>query len=236
MTAEQILGQLKELGQESYKKVIMKHGIPEPVYGVKIEEIKKIVKQIKNGHNLSLKLYDSGIYDAMYLAGLVTEPEKMTEEQLQNWAEKANSPSLREYTVAWVAAEGPHAMKKAMEWIDSKNEHLQSIGWSVLGNLVSLKADADLDIPLLTKLLKRVVKDIHNSANRVKLAMNGFVIALGIYVQPLNEAAKKAAGDIGKVTADMGDTACKIPAAAEYIGKAEQKNAIGKKKKSARCL
>lgn len=236
MTAEQILDQLKELGQESYKKVIMKHGIPEPVYGVKIEEMKKIVKQIKNGHELSLKLYDSGIYDAMYLAGLVTEPEKMTEQQLQHWAEQANSPSLREYTVAWVAAEGPHAMKKAMEWIDSKNEHLQSIGWSVLGNLVSLKADAELDIALLTKLLKRVVKDIHKSANRVKLAMNGFVIALGIYVQPLNEAAKQAAKDIGKVTADMGDTACKIPAAAEYIGKAEQKNAIGKKKKSARCL
>lgn len=236
MTAEEILDQLKELGQESYKKVIMKHGIPEPVYGVKIEEMKKIVKKIKNGHELSLKLYDSGIYDAMYLAGLVTEPEKMTEQQLQHWAEQANSPSLREYTVAWVAAEGPHSMKKAMEWIDSKNEHLESIGWSVLGNLVSLKADAELDIALLTKLLKRVVKDIHKSANRVKLAMNGFVIALGIYVQPLNEAAKQAAKDIGKVTADMGDTACKIPAAAEYIGKAEQKNAIGKKKKSARCL
>ncbi len=236
MTAEQILAQLKELGQESYKKVIMKHGIQEPVYGVKIEEMKKIVKQVKNGYDVSLKLYDSGIYDAMYLAGLLTEPEKMTEKQLQHWAEKANAPVLREYTVAWVAAEGPHAMKKAMEWIEAKDEQLQSIGWSVLSNIVSLKADADLDIALLSKLLKRVIKDIHNSTNRVKLAMNGFVIALGTYVQPLTEAAKKAAKDIGKVTADMGDTACKIPAAAEYIEKAEKKNAIGKKKKSARCL
>ena len=236
MTAEQILAQLKELGQESYKKVIMKHGIQEPVYGVKIEEMKKIVKQVKNGYDISLKLYDSGIYDAMYLAGLLTEPEKMTEKQLQHWAEKANAPVLREYTVAWVAAEGPHAMKKATEWIEAKDEQLQSIGWSVLSNIVSLKADADLDIALLSKLLKRVIKDIHNSANRVKLAMNGFVIALGTYVQPLTEAAKQAAKDIGKVTADMDDTACKIPAAAEYIEKAEKKNAIGKKKKSARCL
>lgn len=236
MTAQEIVKQLEGMGEDSYKRVIMKHGIKEPVYGVKIEELKKIAKKTKDGYDLSLKLYDTGIYDAMYLAGLMAEPEKMTEKDLQSWATKANSPALREYTVAWVAAEGPHGMKKAMEWIKSGDEDLSTIGWSTLSNILSLKQDDELDMKLLNDLLKTVVKNIHKSGNREKLAMNGFVIAAGTFVKALNEPAKQAAAQIGKVTADMGDTACKIPGAIDYIQKAESKNSVGKKKKSARCL
>jgi hypothetical protein len=39
MTAEEIVKQLKPLGAESYKKVLRNHGIPEPLFGVKIEEL-----------------------------------------------------------------------------------------------------------------------------------------------------------------------------------------------------
>jgi hypothetical protein len=236
MTAQEILIRIKSLGQESYKRVIMKHGIQEPVYGVKIEELKKIAKDIRNGYELSLILYDTGVYDTMYFAGLVTEPEKMTEADLQHWAELANAPVLRESTVAWVAAESCYGMKKAMQWIACGNNELQSTGWATLADIVAIKDDSELDMALLATLLAQVVRSIHQSGNRVKLMMNGFVIAVGIHVKPLHEAAKLAARQIGKVTADMGDTACKIPAALDYIEKAEKKNTIGKKKKSARCL
>lgn len=237
MTASEILAQLKGLGEEGYKRVIMKHGVPEPLYGVKIEELKKIAKKFKGGdHALSLELFNSGIYDAMYLAGLVAVPEQMSEHELELWATRANSPAIREYTVAWVAAEGPHALKKAIQWIDSPDIELQSIGWSVLSSLVTITNDEDLDIPLLSDLLNKVQTIIHASANRVKLAMNGFVIAVGTSVQPLHEAAIEAAKKIGKVTADMGDTACKIPDSLLYIDKVVQKGQVGKKKKSARCL
>ena len=50
-------------------------------------------------------------------------------------------------------------------------------------------------------------------------------------VQALTETAQK----IGPVTVDMGGTACKVPSAAEYIGKVEKRGAIGKKRKSAKC-
>jgi 3-methyladenine DNA glycosylase AlkD len=69
MTAEEIVEEIRPLGQDSYKKVLLKHGIKEPVFGVKIEEMKKIQKRIKKDYQLALDLYDTGIYDAMYLAG-----------------------------------------------------------------------------------------------------------------------------------------------------------------------
>jgi 3-methyladenine DNA glycosylase AlkD len=64
MTATNIVEQLKELGSTSIKRVLLKHGINEPLYGVKIEELKKIQKKIKEDHKLALELYATGIYDA----------------------------------------------------------------------------------------------------------------------------------------------------------------------------
>jgi 3-methyladenine DNA glycosylase AlkD len=228
--------QLEQLGLETYKKVILKHGVQEPVYGVKIEELQKIRKQIKNGYELSLQLYDTGVYDAMYLAGLIAEPGKMTPDQLQHWAEKANCPALREYTVAWVTAESPYAMQKAMEWIDAGDEHIASTGWATLSSLVAITPDAHLDIPAINALLGRIQTHIHAAPNRVKSAMNGFVIAAGTFIKALNDTAKQTGTAIGPVTVDVGDTACKVPFAPDYIAKAEARNSIGKKKKSARCL
>jgi hypothetical protein len=65
--------------------------------------------------------------------------------------------------------------------------------------------------------------------------MNGFVIAVGAYIQPLTEKAKTVAAEIGKVSVEMGGTSCKVPLATAYIQKIEDKGNIGKKRKIARC-
>ncbi len=236
MTATEILEQLKGLGSDSIKKTLMRHDIPEPLYGVKVEELKKIQKKVKFDHKLSLELYDSGIYDARYLAGLVAEPEKMSKEELQRWAEQANAPVLSESTVAWVASESKYGLEMALKWIDATDTGIASSGWATLGDLVSVKEDKELDVALLKELVTRVLQTIHSSRNRVKYTMNGFIIAVGIYMPELKQLAKQTAAQIGKVSVDMGDTACKVPDALPYIEKIEMKNSTGKKRKSARCL
>ena len=77
------------LANESIKKVLVKHGAREPFFGVKVEDLKKIVKKVKTDYPLSLELYNTGNSDAMYLAGLIADPVKMTREDLNNWVEKA---------------------------------------------------------------------------------------------------------------------------------------------------
>lgn len=54
MTAQAILEELKPLGRDSYKKVMLNHGVKEPFFGVKIEELKKIQKRIKRDYQLAL--------------------------------------------------------------------------------------------------------------------------------------------------------------------------------------
>jgi len=88
MTLDEIMQQLQQLGHESIKKVLVKHGAREPFFGVKVEDLKKIVKRVKTDYPLSLELYNTGNSDAMYLAGLIADPSKMTRQNLNQWVEK----------------------------------------------------------------------------------------------------------------------------------------------------
>jgi 3-methyladenine DNA glycosylase AlkD len=234
MTAKAILDELRPLGRDSYKKVMLNHGVREPFFGVKIEELKKIQKRIKRDYQLALDLYATGNYDAQYLAGLIADDAKMTKRDLHRWVEQADGP-LSNCIVPWVAAGGPHAREIALEWIESGKDHIAAAGWATLSSLVALKADADLDLAELKRLLQRVQQKIHAAPDKVRYAMNGFVIAVGSYVSSLTALARQTGEKIGTVTVDMGNTACKVPFAPEYIDKVAARGSIGKKRKTVKC-
>jgi hypothetical protein len=65
--------------------------------------------------------------------------------------------------------------------------------------------------------------------------MNAFVIAVGVHFRPLSTQAKAAAMEMGEVSVDMGDTACKVPLATAYIEKCETACRVGYKRKTIRC-
>jgi 3-methyladenine DNA glycosylase AlkD len=227
--------QLQQLGNESTKKVLIKHGAREPFFGVKIEELKKIQKKVKSDYPLSLELYDTGNSDAMYLAGLITDPMKMTRENLNNWAEKAYWYMLSEFTVAWVASESQFGIELALQWIDSGKEQIAAAGWSTLASIASIKKDEEINAALYSQLLVRVSRTIHSEKNRVRAAMNNFVISVGGYCSHLTVEAQQVASGLGKVTIVMDGTACKVPAAVDYIQKMHNRGLLGRKRKTARC-
>jgi len=235
MTVNEIMQQLQQFGNESTKKVLVKHGAREPFFGVKIEDLKKIVKKVKSDYSLSLELYYTGNSDAMYLAGLIADPAKMTREDLNDWAEKAYWYMLSEFTVAWVASESPYGTELALQWIDSEKENIASSGWATLASIAALKNDDEIDASLYRQLLERVSKTIHSEKNRVRQTMNNFVIAVGGYCKHLSTDAINIASTLGKVQVDMGGTACKVPLATDYIQKMHSRGLLGKKRKSARC-
>jgi len=226
---------LEECGDAQTKKVLTKHGAKEPFFGVKVAELKKILKKTKKNHELSLELYATGNTDAMYLAGLMADETKITKPQLEDWVKAAYWSYLSEYTVPWVAAETPYGLELGLKWIESKEENIASAGWATLSSYASVRPDDQIDVKLYSKLLDRVAKDIHNAENRVKYTMNGFVIAIGTYIKSLTSKSQKAAAEIGKVDVFMNGTACKVPLAKDYLQKIIDKGKIGKKRKSARC-
>lgn len=234
MTAAAILEEIRPLGRESYRSVLLNHHAGEPIYGVKIEELKKIVKRIRRDYQLALDLYDTGVYDARYLAGLIADDARMTPRDLQHWVDGACLP-LAGSIVAAVAAGSPHAVEMAQRWMASDRETTAVAGWATVSALVSVVPDSGLDIPWLQSLLAKVPAEIHQAPNKVRYQMNSYVIAAGSFVKELTGPALAAARSMGAVTVDMGRTACQVPDAASYIYKVEARGTIGKKRKSAKC-
>lgn len=235
MTLQEIMQELEQYGDERTKNTLMKHGAKEPFFGVKVGDLKKILKKTKKDHELSLELYATGNSDAMYLAGLMADETKITEAQLEEWVDQAYWYYLSEYTVPWVASETPFGFELGLKWIESDQERVADAGWACLANYTAINEDENLDIEKYRELLTRVGNEIHSAQNRVRFAMNSFVIAVGSYIEALTEEAIKVGDKIGKVDVTLGSTACKVPLATEYVNKVITRGSIGKKRKTARC-
>jgi 3-methyladenine DNA glycosylase AlkD len=236
MTTNQVLAELKKAGSEQIKNILIKHGAKEPFYGVKVEDIKKIMKKVTaNQQKIAMELFDSGISEAQYMAGLMADGSQMTKKQLQSWVKQAEWSMISDFAVPWTACENMDAFGLAEEWINSSNENIACSGWSTFNFILATWPDENLDLKKLRSLLKRVQQEIHTAPNRVRYCMNGYVIALGSFVKELNKEALDAAKKIGIVMVDMNGTSCKVPYAPDYIKKVMDKGYLGRKKKTAKC-
>lgn len=235
MELQEIIDELKSLGTERTKKSYMSNGAQEPVFGVSINAMKPLFKKLKYNQFLSEQLYEAGIYDAMYLAGMIAEPNKMTEEDFDRWIKGAYFYMISDYIVAVTLAETDIAFKVADKWIESGEEVIMSAGWSCYEWLLGTRKDSEFDREKLLKMLNRVRDTIHNQPNRTKYSMNNFIMAVGISYLPLHEEARKIAEEIGEVEVFNGKILCKINNATEYIQNAIDKGRIGFKRKNVRC-
>lgn len=235
MELNEIMEELKSLGTERTKKTYIKSGAREPVFGVSISAMKPIFKKLKYNQSLAEQLYATGNYDAMYLAGMIAEPKKMTEEDFNRWIEGAYFYMISDYIVAVTLAEADIAFDIADRWIDSGKELAMSAGWSCYDWLLGTCTDSEFNKDKLLAMLNRVRDTIHSQPNRTKYAMNNFIMSVGISYLPLHAEAKKIAEEVGKVEVFMGQTQCQTSVATEYIQNAVDKGRIGFKRKHVRC-
>ncbi len=231
----EVMQELEGLGSEQQVKTYRRHGADGPMFGVKIGDLKQIVKKIKGNQSLALELWKTGNADAMYLAALVADGSQMSLKELDAWVKSAWWQMLSEYSVPWVASEHPQAFSIAKKWMASKHALIQTSGWNAYSAAISIRPDSELDLAEIEGLLKSVENEIDQADNRVKYVMNGFVISVGSYVKPLLSKAKATAKRIGLVEVNVGDTACRVPLATEYIAKIEKANRVGQKRKTAKC-
>jgi 3-methyladenine DNA glycosylase AlkD len=236
MQLKEMMAELEKRGSESIKKTLQRHGAPNAMFGVKVGDMKVLMKKAGKDHALALALWDTGNADAMYLAGLMADAQQITAKELERWAKNSTWQMLSEYSVAGVAADSPHGPALARKWIDDKQEKVASAGWSTWCGVVAVRPDSELDLKELEGLLARVEKEVQaEKRQRVRYTMNAFVTAVGCAVAPLSKRAMAAAKKIGPVEVDMGDTDCRVHVAADMIAKVAGSGRAGKKRKSARC-
>lgn len=234
-TVAEVMQELQRLGSAQTRKTFARHGAPESMFGVKVGDLKKVAKQIRGNQELALELYETGNSDAMYLAGIVADGARMNKTTLNRWAREASWYMISEYTVPGVAHQHPDARSIALRWMDAKRETVAAAGWCTYAGVLATRDDAELDLKEIRGLLKRIEREIRKAPNRVRYTMNGFVIAVGCYVQPLLAEARSTAQRIGEVQVDLGETACQVPLATAYIDKVDKAGRVGKKRKTIKC-
>lgn len=235
MNLQEVMSALKARGSEQIRRILMKHGAPGSLIGVRVGDMKPLAKQIKGDQALALELYATGIGDAQYLAAMVADGRQMTAKELQSWAQTASWDMISGFAIAWVASENPEGFKLASKWIDAKDEQVARAGWSTLSAIAAIVPDAGLPIAAYGRLLDRVARTIHRTPDGVRYQMNNFVIMVGTYVAPLADQAIATARKLGRVEVDMGDTACQVPDAESYIIKSRRGAPVAPKRKTVRC-
>src|SRR5262245_54836203 len=110
-SVEAVMAGLKKKGKEKTRAIYARHGMPaERTLGVSVADLKAVAKTIKGDQALALQLYETGVMEAMYLAGMVADGAQMTREELEEWCEgAAGLQMISEYTVPWVTVEHPEA-------------------------------------------------------------------------------------------------------------------------------
>lgn len=235
MNLQDVLRVLAAKASPTCKRTLQRHGAPEPLFGVRVGDLKPLQKQLRGRQDLALELFATRNSDAMYLAGLIADGSQMTRKQLDQWAAGATWQMIAGCSVAWVAAEHPEAVKVGMKWIDSPKELVATAGWATLSAVAATRPDEQLPMSVFSRLLSRCAKSLKGAPNRVRYAMNNFIICCGTYVQPLGEKAIATARRIGVVEVDMGDTSCQVPDAESYILKCRRGMHVAPKRKTTRC-
>lgn len=206
--------QLEQAGTAQARKIYLRHGARDPLYGVSYAVLNAMQKKIKKDHALALSLWATGNYDAMILALKVADPLALTGEQAEEWVWDVYNYSVSS-ELAGLVLRSPLAQEKAEAWIEADAEYVERTGWLILAGLVE---KSDLSDSYFLNALQVIERDIHQSKNRVRDAMNTAVIGIGLRPN-LTAAAIAAAGRIGKVVVDHGETGCKTADAVTYIQK-----------------
>jgi 3-methyladenine DNA glycosylase AlkD len=216
MTLAEAMKALEKAGTAQARKTYARHGAREPMFGVSFATLKVLAKKAGPDHDLARALWDTGNFDARNLAFKVADPAKTTAADLDRWARETQSRMWGGY-VSMLAAEGPHGLATAKRWLASSEEPLRTAGWALVGQLAA--RDPAIDDAWLAERLAEVERSIHAAPDARKYAMNGALIAIGLRNEELRETAIAAAGRIGPVIVDHGETGCVTPSAIPYIEK-----------------
>ncbi|MEK0316209.1 DNA alkylation repair protein [Cohnella sp. 56] len=235
MNVEAVMQALEALGKERLKKMYMSNGAHEPLFGVATGEMKPLFRKTKLNQALAEQLYATGNYDAMYFAGIIAEPNVMTEADYDRWMDAAYFYMLSDYVVAVTLSEADIAQTVADKWIASGEELRMSAGWNCYCWLLGSRPDSEFSEDKLARMIGQAVDTIHDAPRRAKYAMSQFLYTVAVSYLPLHEQAVAAAKAVAPVEVMDDKGKRKVLNAVENIQKAADRGQLGFKRKHVRC-
>jgi 3-methyladenine DNA glycosylase AlkD len=165
-------------------------GVPMPV-------LRRLAHELGKDHALALALWDSGIHEARILAGLIAEPARLNDGQMERWVKDFDSWDVCDQVCSNLFDKTPAAAAKAAAWSRRTEEYVKRAGFVVMAALaVHNKTAPDA---VFRKFLPLVLCGARDERNFVRKGVNWALRQIGKRNQSLNRAAIAMAREIAQL-------------------------------------
>jgi len=190
-SVKDVLNKLQSKAQPEHLEGMAKYGITvEQRLGVSVPDMRKLAKEIGKDHKLALDLWRTGIAEARIVAAMVGDPDKLTEEQMEDWVKGINSWDVCDQVCTNLFEKNQLAWKKIVDWSEREEEFVKRTAFSLLACLAwhDKKASDEKFI----ELLPVIIRGATDERNFVKKAVNWALRNIGKRNLNLNRAAVNA--------------------------------------------
>jgi len=194
-SAKDVLDRLQSKARPEQLRGMAKYGITiEKRLGVSVPDMRKLAKELGRDHKLALDLWRTGIAEARIMAGIVGDPARLTEEQMEEWVKGINSWDVCDQVCMNLFEKNKLAWKKILDWSDREEEFVKRTAFSLIACLAwhDKKASDEKFIELLPVIIRAATDE----RNFVKKAANWALRNIGKRNLNLNRAAINAAREI----------------------------------------
>lgn len=197
ITYDEVMSKLEALGRPDQLDGMARFGIVGTGrLGVSMSDIRKLAKEIRKSHEISLKLWNTKIPDAMILAAIVDDPAQMTKEQLELWVVDINSWDVCDQ-LCMTMDKLRFAPELVKEWAVRDEEFVKRAAYALIACLAWHAKDApDDDFIIYLDIIKAGATD---ERNFVKKAVNWALRNIGKRNIALNKEALVAAREMSKM-------------------------------------
>jgi len=198
VSVKDVLDKLQSKAQPGQLKGMAKYGMTvEQRLGVSVPDMRKLAKEIGRDHKLALDLWKTGIAEARIMAGMVGDPDKLTEEQMEEWVKGINSWDICDQVCMNLFEKNHLAWKKIVDWSEREEEFVKRTAFSLIACLAwhDKKASDEKFI----ELLPVIIRESTDERNFVKKAVNWALRNIGKRNLNLNEAAINTAKEIQRL-------------------------------------
>jgi 3-methyladenine DNA glycosylase AlkD len=169
---------------------------PDHALGVRIPDLRRVAKDLGRDHHLAGALWATGIHEARILAGMVEEPDRVTEAQMERWARAFDSWDLCDQVCGNLFDRTPHAVRKARQWAGRQEEFVKRAAFALMAWMAV--HDRDLHDRVFLDFLRVIEREAGDDRNYVKKAVNWALRQIGKRNVRLHRAAIHTAERIAR--------------------------------------
>ena len=190
---------LERLGSAKHRDGYARYGIvAEKAFGVPMNQIQKLGKQLGRDHALALALWKTGWYEARLLTAYVDDPEQVTAAQMDQWVKDFDSWGVCDTLCFALWDRTPHAYRKIDQWATRREEFVKRAAFALLAS-VALHDKTAPDAPFM-KSLKRIERASTDDRNFVKKGVSWALRLVGrrspaLYASSVSLSRKLAASE-----------------------------------------